>query len=107
MLSARSSWPSASSRPFPPSAPSSWRRRGELAARAARVARPCDTLAALGPYRPSLLFYARRPVTFVSGRAYRDEARLAELAGRPGRLYVIAPAALAPTLPPPLSPPSG
>ncbi|MGH7358927.1 MAG: ArnT family glycosyltransferase, partial [Candidatus Rokuibacteriota bacterium] len=49
---------------------------GELAVRAARDARPCDTLAALGPYRPSLLFYARRPVTFVSGRAYQDEARL-------------------------------
>ncbi len=76
---------------------------GELASRAAGVARPCDTLAALGPYRPSLLFYARRPVTFVSGQSHRNEARLAELAGRPGRLFVIAPAAWASTLPPPIS----
>jgi 4-amino-4-deoxy-L-arabinose transferase-like glycosyltransferase len=73
---------------------------GELASRAARAARPCDTLAAVGPYRPSLLFYARRPVTFLGGGAQRAEARLAELAGRPGRLFVIAPAALAPALPP-------
>jgi len=76
---------------------------GDLAARAAGVARPCDTLAALGPYRPSLLFYARRPVTFVSGAAHRNETRLAELAARPGRLFVIAPAALIATLPPPLA----
>jgi hypothetical protein len=76
---------------------------GELASRAAGVARPCDTLAALGPYRPSLLFYARRPVTFVSGSAHRNEARLAELAERPGRLFVIAPAAWTPTLPRPVS----
>jgi 4-amino-4-deoxy-L-arabinose transferase-like glycosyltransferase len=69
---------------------------GELATRAASVARPCDTLAAVGPYRPSLLFYARRPVTFL-GR--RDDARLAELATRPGRLFVIAPAGLVRTLP--------
>jgi hypothetical protein len=70
---------------------------GELATRAARAARSCDTLAAIGPYRPSLLFYARRPVTFL-GR--RDDARLVELAARPGRLFVIAPAALVPALPP-------
>jgi 4-amino-4-deoxy-L-arabinose transferase-like glycosyltransferase len=76
---------------------------GELAARAARAARPCDTVAALGPYRPSLLFYARRPVVFISGSAYRNEARLAELAGRPGRLFVITPATLTSTLPPPVS----
>ena len=72
---------------------------GELASRAARAARPCDTLAAIGPYRPSLLFYARRPVTFVSGRELRSGVGLAELAERPGRLFVIAPAALAPALP--------
>jgi 4-amino-4-deoxy-L-arabinose transferase-like glycosyltransferase len=72
---------------------------GELATRAARTARPCDTLAAVGPYRPSLLFYARRPVTFVGGRSGDDDARLAELAVRPGRLFVIAPAALVRTLP--------
>ncbi len=73
---------------------------GELASRAARAARPCDTVAVVGPYRPSLLFYARRPVTFVGGRSRQDDARLAELAARPGRLFVIAPAAMAPTLPP-------
>jgi 4-amino-4-deoxy-L-arabinose transferase-like glycosyltransferase len=69
---------------------------GELAARAGRAARPCDTIAAAGPYRPSLLFYARRPVTFL-GR--RDDGRLAELLARPGQLFVIAPAALAGALP--------
>jgi 4-amino-4-deoxy-L-arabinose transferase-like glycosyltransferase len=75
---------------------------GLLAARAARTARACDTLAAVGPYRPSLLFYARRPVTFISGRNSgdrRDDARLAELAARPGRLFVIVPAALVRALP--------
>jgi 4-amino-4-deoxy-L-arabinose transferase-like glycosyltransferase len=75
---------------------------GLLAARAARTARACDTLAAVGPYRPSLLFYARRPVTFISGRGsggHRDDARLAELAAQPGRLFVIAPAALVRALP--------
>jgi hypothetical protein len=70
---------------------------GELATHAARTARSCDTLAAVGPYRPSLLFYARRPVTFL-GR--RDDERLVELASRPGRLFLIAPAALVPALPP-------
>ena len=72
---------------------------GELAARAARAARPCDTVVAVGPYRPSLLFYAGRPVTFVSGKGRDDHARLAELAARPGRLFLIAPAALLRTLP--------
>ncbi len=72
---------------------------GQLASRAAGDARPCDTLLAIGPYRPSLLFYARRPVTFVSGRSHQDDARLAELTTRPGRLFVIAPAAMTPTLP--------
>ena len=77
---------------------------GELASRAGRVARPCDTLAALGPYRPSLLFYARRPVTFVGDRGDQSRARLAELASRPGRLFVIAPARLAPALGPAAGP---
>jgi 4-amino-4-deoxy-L-arabinose transferase-like glycosyltransferase len=75
---------------------------GVLAARAASTARACDTLAAVGPYRPSLLFYARRPVTFISGRGSggrRDDVRLAELAAQPGRLFVIAPAALVRALP--------
>jgi hypothetical protein len=76
---------------------------GELAARAARAARPCDTLAAIGPYRPSLLFYARRPVTFVGGRRQPDDARLVELLAGPGRLFVIAPAAREGTLPPALA----
>jgi 4-amino-4-deoxy-L-arabinose transferase-like glycosyltransferase len=71
---------------------------GELASRAAGSAGPCDTLVAVGPYRPSLLFYARRPMTFVGSRADQSEARLAELGERPGRLFVIAPATLAPTL---------
>jgi Dolichyl-phosphate-mannose-protein mannosyltransferase len=77
---------------------------GELAARAARDARPCDTLVALGPYRPSLLFYARRPVVFISQTGRPRDPGLPELATRPGRLFVIAPAALAPVLPPPAGP---
>jgi hypothetical protein len=76
---------------------------GELAAHAARAAGPCDTLAAIGPYRPSLLFYARRPVTFVGRARLRDDPRLAELSAAPGRLFVIAPAALRGTLPASLS----
>jgi 4-amino-4-deoxy-L-arabinose transferase-like glycosyltransferase len=72
---------------------------GQLASRAAGAARPCDTLLAIGPYRPSLLFYARRPVAFVGGKSARDDARLAELAARPGRLFVIAPASMTPALP--------
>jgi 4-amino-4-deoxy-L-arabinose transferase-like glycosyltransferase len=76
---------------------------GQLASRAAAAARPCDTLLAIGPYRPSLLFYARRPVAFVRGRSREDDSRLAELAARPGRLFVIAPAVMTPTLPPPVA----
>jgi 4-amino-4-deoxy-L-arabinose transferase-like glycosyltransferase len=76
---------------------------GQLASRAAGAARPCDTLLAIGPYRPSLLFYARRPVVFVGGKSRQDDSRLAELAARPGRLFVIAPAAMTPTLPPPVA----
>jgi 4-amino-4-deoxy-L-arabinose transferase-like glycosyltransferase len=77
---------------------------GELAARAAQSARPCDTLVALGPYRPSLLFYARRPVVFISLAGRQHEPAIAELAARSGRLFVIAPAPLAQALPPPLGP---
>jgi len=40
------------------------------------------------PYRPSLAWYARRPVLFVS---IRDASRLAEIAARPGRLLVLTP----------------
>jgi len=75
---------------------------GQLAARAARTARPCDTLVALGPYRPSLLFYARRPLIFVSPAGRQRDPGLAELAAGPGRLFVIAPADLARALPPPV-----
>jgi 4-amino-4-deoxy-L-arabinose transferase-like glycosyltransferase len=70
---------------------------GALAARAGHASRRCDTLAALGPYRPSLLFYARRPVMFL-GRS--DEGRLGDLATQPGRLFVIAPVIHVPTLAP-------
>jgi hypothetical protein len=38
-------------------------------------------------------------VTFVGGRRRGDDPRLAELVARPGRLFVIAPAALVPALP--------
>lgn len=76
---------------------------GQLASRAARAARSCDTLVAVGPYRPSLLFYARRSVIYVGGKSRQDDARLVELAERPGRLFVIAPAAMTPTLPPAVS----
>ena len=76
---------------------------GQLASRAARAARPCDTLVAVGPYRPSLLFYAGRPVAYVGGRSRQDDTRLLELAARPGRLFVIAPAAMTPALPPAVS----
>jgi 4-amino-4-deoxy-L-arabinose transferase-like glycosyltransferase len=72
---------------------------GELMTRAARDAHSCDTLAATGPYRPSLLFYARRPVTFLTRGRPGDDARLAELLARPGRLFLVAPAALGGTLP--------
>ena len=77
---------------------------GELAARAAHTARSCDTLVALGPYRPSLLFYARRPVVFVSQSGRQRDLGLADLATRSGRLFVIAPASLARALPPPIGP---
>src|SRR5262249_29547606 len=73
---------------------------GELAVTAARAARPCDTLVALGPYRPSLLFYARRPEVFMRRVGRQDDPGLAELETRSGRLFVIAPATLARALPP-------
>jgi hypothetical protein len=38
-------------------------------------------------------------VTFVGRARLRDDPRLAELSGRPGRLFVIAPDALRGTLP--------
>jgi 4-amino-4-deoxy-L-arabinose transferase-like glycosyltransferase len=84
-------WPAFDARFVAPAA--------HLARAVARLARSCDTLAVLGPYRPSLVFYARRPVVFVGRRA---TGRLAELAARPGRLLVLTPAALRPELPPPI-----
>jgi hypothetical protein len=69
---------------------------GELAAGLTPVARPCDDLVVLGPYRPSLVLYAGRPVAFV-GR--REHSRLAEIAARPGRLFVLTPEALLPEVP--------
>ena len=69
---------------------------GELAGRAAREAGPCDEVVAFGPYRPSLLFYARRPLTFID---LPDRSRLAEAAARPGRLFLVAPRAHLPLLP--------
>ena len=61
---------------------------GQLARAAAAAARPCDEVVAIEPYRPSLAWYAGRPVTFVG---VRDASRLAELAARPGRLFVLTP----------------
>ena len=82
-------WPAFSARFVAPA--------GELAAGLAPVVRPCDDLVVLGPYRPSLVLYAGRPLTFV-GR--REHSRLAEIAARPGRLFVLTPGALLPELPP-------
>ncbi len=70
---------------------------GSLVARAAPAIGPCDELVAFGPYRPSLLFYARRPVSFVG---LREASRLAGLAARPGRLFVVAPRGALAALPP-------
>jgi 4-amino-4-deoxy-L-arabinose transferase-like glycosyltransferase len=72
------------------------RPAGELATRAGHAAQPCDTLAAIGPYRPSLLFYAGRPVVFVSRP---DDPRLRELAAQPGRVFLIAPTTVLGALP--------
>jgi 4-amino-4-deoxy-L-arabinose transferase-like glycosyltransferase len=65
---------------------------GELVRRVRATVRPCDELVVLGPYRPSLVLYAGRRVTFL-GR--REHERLGALAARPGRLVVVAPVALA------------
>lgn len=64
---------------------------GDLVRRVAPAVRACDDLVVLGPYRPSLAFYASRPVVFV---APLEHARLAEIAARPGRLFVVMPADL-------------
>jgi len=68
-----------------------------LAREAAAAAGPCDHLVVLGPYRPSLVFHARRPVTFAG---VADRARLDGLAGQPGRLFVLTPGAWRDRLPP-------
>jgi 4-amino-4-deoxy-L-arabinose transferase-like glycosyltransferase len=73
---------------------------GRLVAGIAPALRPCDDLAAVGPYRPSLVFYARRPVQFVD---LRHPDRLAALAAARGRLFVVAPRAAIPALPGPLA----
>jgi 4-amino-4-deoxy-L-arabinose transferase-like glycosyltransferase len=70
---------------------------GELARRAATAAGPCGELLVLGPYRPSLVFHARRPILFAGGR---DVVRLGPLASRPGRLVVLMPRAWLDRLPP-------
>jgi hypothetical protein len=69
-----------------------------LARRAGQEARSCDRVAAFGPYRPSLTFYARRAVTFAGSRDPRPLAEVA--AGRSGRLFLITPRALRGALPP-------
>jgi 4-amino-4-deoxy-L-arabinose transferase-like glycosyltransferase len=61
---------------------------GQLARTAGAAARPCDDVVAIEPYRPSLAWYARRPLHFVG---IRDASRLAEIAARPGRLFVLTP----------------
>jgi hypothetical protein len=66
---------------------------GELVRRTRGAVRPCDELVVLGPYRPSLVLYAGRQVTFVGRR--EQEQRLGELLARPVRLVIVAPAALA------------
>ncbi|MGH7263738.1 MAG: hypothetical protein ACREMB_02640, partial [Candidatus Rokuibacteriota bacterium] len=73
---------------------------GHLVAGVAPALGPCDHLAAVGPYRPSLVFYARRPVTFVD---LRHPDRLTALAARPGRLFLVAPRAAIARLPGPLA----
>jgi 4-amino-4-deoxy-L-arabinose transferase-like glycosyltransferase len=70
-----------------------------LARTAGLRARPCDALASFGPYRPSFLFYARRPLVFAG---LRDPGPLEAAAG-PGALYLLTPAALRGALPPALA----
>jgi len=71
---------------------------GELIRGARSTVRPCDTLVALGPYRPSLAFYAQRPVVFLGAR---EHARLPAIEAAPGRLFLVTPHALADRLPSP------
>jgi 4-amino-4-deoxy-L-arabinose transferase-like glycosyltransferase len=75
---------------------------GALAHEAATATSPCDEIVAFGPYRPSLLFYARRRLTFVD---LPDRWRLAEVAAHPGRLHVITPRSQLPLLEGPPGPP--
>ncbi len=70
---------------------------GDLLRRAAPDTGPCDVLVVFGPYRPSLVFYARRPIVFVSAR---DPTRLVTIADRSGRLILLAPRTLLDRLPP-------
>jgi hypothetical protein len=70
---------------------------GRLVARAAPALGPCDTLVAVGPVRPSLVFYGRRPVTFLRTR---DHERLAALSRGPARVVVLVPRTALPELPP-------
>lgn len=73
---------------------------GELVRQAAPALGPCDQLVVVGPYRPSLVFYARRPVVFLDAR----RAGSADLAARPGgRLVAVAPRAMVAGLPPALA----
>jgi 4-amino-4-deoxy-L-arabinose transferase-like glycosyltransferase len=73
---------------------------GQLVQRHVPDMRPCDDLVVFGPYRPSLVFYARRPVIFVDAP---DRARLAEIAARPRRLFLLTPRAMLDRLPPSLA----
>jgi 4-amino-4-deoxy-L-arabinose transferase-like glycosyltransferase len=71
-----------------------------LIQQAAAAARPCDDLVVLGPDRPSLVFYARQPVTF----AKVEEAATLDAVIRPsGRLFLVVPRAGLDRLPPALA----
>src|SRR5262249_7561544 len=59
-------WPAFDARFGPPA--------GQLARAAGAIARPCDDVVLIEPYRPSLAWYARRPLHFVG---LRDASRLA------------------------------
>ncbi len=69
----------------------------ELAARAGALATRCDAILSVGPYRPSFVFYARRPVGFFGAN---EAGWLVALAALPGRFFVLAPVGVARTLPP-------
>ncbi|MBI3458058.1 MAG: glycosyltransferase family 39 protein [Candidatus Rokubacteria bacterium] len=73
---------------------------GELVRRALPAVGPCDTLVAFGPYRPSLLLAARRPITFIG---VQEPSRLVGIAARPGRLFLLTPRGLLDRLPPALA----